>query len=110
MRKQLAAGARSLSAAVDFVLTNAKRDPNAVFAGSVPYLKLAGIVLCGWQMARAMLAAARDKTTDPSFATAKIATARFYAEHVLPQASALEVAILSAKGGEGVLALSEEQF
>jgi len=95
---------------VEFVLANAKRDPNAVFAGSVPYLKLAGIVLSGWQMARAMLVAARDEASDPSFYGAKIATARFYAEHLLPQAAALEVAILSAKGDEGVLALSEDQF
>ena len=34
-----------------------KADPNAVFAGSVPYLMLAGNVLAGWQMARALLAA-----------------------------------------------------
>jgi 3-(methylthio)propanoyl-CoA dehydrogenase len=110
MRERLAAGARSLSAVVDFVLANAKGDPNAVFASSVLYLKLAGIVLCGWQMGRAMLAAERREASDPAFFAAKIATARFYAEHVLPQAAALEVAILSARGGEGVFALSEEQF
>ncbi len=110
MRARLSAGARSLSAVVDFVLANAKRDPNAVFAGSVPYLQLAGIVLCGWQMARAMLVAASRESTDPSFYGAKIATARFYAEHVLPRAAALEAAIVSARGGEGVLALAEDQF
>jgi alkylation response protein AidB-like acyl-CoA dehydrogenase len=110
MREQLARGRQSLSAVVDYVVANAKGDPNAVFAGSVPYLKLAGIVLCGWQMARALLAAAKHEASDPSFFGAKIATARFYAEHVLPQASALEAAITSANGAEGVLALSEEQF
>ncbi|WP_018433358.1 acyl-CoA dehydrogenase [Paraburkholderia atlantica] len=110
MRTQLAQGQRALGAVVDFVVTNAKSDPNAVFAGSVPYLKLAGIVLGGWQMARAQLAAAARRDEDPAFHDAKIATARFYAEHVLPQAAALEVSIVSAKGGEGVLALSEDQF
>ncbi|MEX3811816.1 acyl-CoA dehydrogenase [Paraburkholderia sp. BR13439] len=110
MRTQLAEGQRALGAVVDFVVANAKGDPNAVFAGSVPYLKLAGIVLGGWQMARAQLAAAARRDEDPAFHDAKIATARFYAEHVLPQAAALEVAIVSAKGGEGVLALSEDQF
>ncbi|SMG15911.1 acyl-CoA dehydrogenase [Paraburkholderia susongensis] len=110
MKTQLAQGQRAMSAVVDFVVANAKGDPNAVFAGSVPYLKLAGIVLGGWQMARAMLAAAVRRDADPAFHDAKIATARFYAEHVLPQAAALEVAIVSAKGGEGVLALSEDQF
>ncbi|MBB5409507.1 hypothetical protein HDG34_003449 [Paraburkholderia sp. HC6.4b] len=110
MRTQLAQGQRALGAVVDFVVANAKGDPNAVFAGSVPYLKLAGIVLGGWQMARAQLAAATKRDEDRAFHDAKIATARFYAEHVLPQATALEVAIVSAKGGEGVLALSEDQF
>ncbi|WP_296655625.1 acyl-CoA dehydrogenase [Paraburkholderia sp.] len=110
MQKHLAAGQQALASVVDYVLANAKRDPNAVFAGSVPYLMLAGIVLGGWQMARAMLASARLKPEDPAFHGAKIATAQFYAEHVLPQAVALETAIVSAKGDEGVLALSVDQF
>jgi 3-(methylthio)propanoyl-CoA dehydrogenase len=110
MQKQLAQGHRSLEAAVEFVIANIKRDPNAVFAGSVPYLKLAGLVLGGWQMARALLAAADKREEDPSFYGAKIATAQFYAEHLLPQAAALETSIVSAKGNEGVLALAEDQF
>ncbi|MFM0468233.1 acyl-CoA dehydrogenase [Paraburkholderia strydomiana] len=110
MKKYLGQGKRSLSAAIDFVVANTKEDPNAVFAGSVPYLKLAGIVLGGWQMARALLVAAQKRDEDPAFYSAKIATAQFYAEHVLPLASALEASIVSAKGGEGVLALSADQF
>jgi alkylation response protein AidB-like acyl-CoA dehydrogenase len=110
MRKQLVNGQRSFAAVLEYVLANATRDPNAVFAGSVPYLKLAGIVFCGWQMARALLAAVAHEASDPSFYGAKIATARCYAEHVLPQAVALEAAITSAKGSEGVLVLSEDQF
>jgi alkylation response protein AidB-like acyl-CoA dehydrogenase len=110
MKQHLAQGHRSLSAAVDFVLANTKGDPNAVFAGSVPYLKLAGIVLGGWQMARALFVAAQKRDEDPAFYGAKIATAQFYAEHVLSQASALEASIVSAKGGESVLALSDDQF
>jgi alkylation response protein AidB-like acyl-CoA dehydrogenase len=110
MKRYLAQGHRSLSAAVDFVLANTKSDPNAVFAGSVPYLNLAGIVLGGWQMARALLVAADKRDEDPAFYGAKIATAQFYAEHMLPQAAALEASIVSAKGGESVLALSDDQF
>ena len=110
MKQYLAQGHRSLSAVVDFVVANTKGDPNAVFAGSVPYLKLAGIVLGGWQMARALLVAAGKRDEDPSFYGAKIATAQFYAEHVLPLASAFEASIVSAKGGESVLALSDDQF
>jgi 3-(methylthio)propanoyl-CoA dehydrogenase len=110
MRKHLALGQEALASVVDFVLAKAKSDPNAVFAGSVPYLKLAGIVLGGWQMARAMLASQRLMPEDPKFHGAKIATAQFFAQHVLPQAVALEAAIVSANGSEGVLALTEDQF
>ncbi|MFD1560750.1 acyl-CoA dehydrogenase [Paraburkholderia silviterrae] len=110
MRRHLSQGREALAAAVDYVLDHAKRDPNAVFAGGVPYLKLAGIVLGGWQMARALLASARLFAENPAFHGAKIATAQFYAEHVLPQAVALQAAIVGAKGGEGVLALDAEQF
>ena len=42
---------------VDFVAGNTKASPNAVFAGSVPYLMLAGNLMAGWQMARALLVA-----------------------------------------------------
>ncbi|AOJ68120.1 MULTISPECIES: acyl-CoA dehydrogenase [Burkholderia] len=110
MKAQLEDGARALSAVVDFVVANVKGDPNAVFAGSVPYLKLAGVVLCGWQMARALLAAQQKRADDPKFYDAKIAIAQFYAEHILAQASGLEASIVGAKGGQGVFALTEDQF
>jgi hypothetical protein len=110
MKAQLGNGSRALSNAIDFIVSTTKRDPNAVFVGSVPYLKLAGIVLCGWQMGRALVAATRHRAEDPAFYDAKIAIAQFYAEHVLVQAGALEASIVSAKSGESVLALTEEQF
>jgi hypothetical protein len=39
------------------VAGNTKASPNAVFAGSVPYLMLAGNLVAGWQLARALLVA-----------------------------------------------------
>ncbi|RQH06457.1 acyl-CoA dehydrogenase [Paraburkholderia dinghuensis] len=110
MGAQLKKGAESLANVVDYVVANTKRDPNAVFMGSVPYLKLAGIVLCGWQMARALLAAHANRADDPAFHDAKIAIAQFYAEHILPQAGGLEASILAARNGESALAMSEDQF
>ncbi|MGG1947970.1 acyl-CoA dehydrogenase [Trinickia sp. NRRL B-1857] len=107
---QLEAGRGALARVVEFVVKHAKSDPNAVFAGSVPYLKLAGIVLGGWQMARAALVAQGRKADDPSFFGAKILTAQFFAEHVLPYAAALETSIVSAKGGQGWLAFDGDQF
>ncbi|MEN2474898.1 acyl-CoA dehydrogenase [Burkholderia sp. GS2Y] len=110
MKAQLEKGARALSSVVDYVVANVKQDPNAVFAGSVPYLKLAGVVLCGWQMARALVAAQANRASDPAFFDAKIAIAQCYAEHVLVQAGGLEASIVGAKGNESVLALTEDQF
>jgi hypothetical protein len=44
------------------------------------------------------------------FYDSKIATAHFFADHILPHAVALEASIVSAKNNEGMLALSEDQF
>ncbi|MBB3014113.1 acyl-CoA dehydrogenase [Cupriavidus alkaliphilus] len=94
VQAQLAKGRAALEAVVEFVVATAKSDPNAVFAGSVPYLKLCGIVFSGWQFGRAMLAANAKRAEDPGFYDAKIATAHFFAQHILPQASALHAAIV----------------
>jgi 3-(methylthio)propanoyl-CoA dehydrogenase len=66
--------------------------------------------LCGWQLARAMLVSHAKLKEDERFHSAKIATAEFYAEHILSHAPAIEASIVSANGKLGVLALSEEQF
>ena len=81
--------------AVAHVLTHAKNDPNNVFAGSVLYLKLAALTLSAWHSARAALAAESLRSTDEEFYAAKIGTASFYIQHLLPQASALAAAITS---------------
>ena len=108
VQAQLAKGRAALEAVVEFVVANTKSDPNAVFAGSVPYLKLCGIVFSGWQLGRAMLAADAKRAEDPGFHDAKIATAHFFAEHVLSQASGLRDAIVA--GSAPVNAVSPEQF
>ena len=110
MHRRLADGREALANVVAYVLETAKRDPNAVFAGSVFYLKLAGIVLSGWQMARALLVAQRKRAEDPLFYGAKIATAHCFSEYVLTQARGLETAIVCAHGDDPLLALSEAQF
>lgn len=109
--RQLAAGSVALEDVVNFVVTNFKVDIKAVFAGSVPYLKLAGLVLGGWQMARAALIAEQKLQADDgdaSFYKAKIATARFFADHLLSAAHGLRSSIVD--GSAGVLAMSEDQF
>ena len=108
---RLAAGLDSLEAAVVWLVEASKADPRATYAGSVPYLMLCGTVLAGWQMGRAALAAGTGLASgsqDKAFLEAKIATARFYADHILSKAAGLSSSIVD--GAPGVLALSEDAF
>ncbi len=111
LRGQLSSGAAAVGEAVDFILAKAGSEPRVAFAGAVPFLKLMGVVAGGWQMARAALAAEQRLAagaSDKPFYQAKIATARFFGEHVLTQAPGLRAAVVG--GGEAVMALGEDQF
>ncbi len=111
IHKRLAAASVALEHVVDYIAVTAKSDIKAAFAGSVPYLKLAGVVFGGWQMARAALIASRKIDAaegDVAFYSAKLNTARYFADHFLAQAEASRAAIV--EGSIGVLALAEEQF
>ena len=87
-----------------------KASPNAVFAGSVPYLMLAGNLMAGWQLARALLVAQDELKAgvDASFMTAKIITARFYADHLLSKAPGMRDSIV--EGSDSVMAMALESF
>ncbi len=107
---QLKAARESFLTVVDFVVANVKANPNAVFAGSVPYLMLAGNLVAGWQMGRALMVA-EDKLAageDATFMTAKVATARFYGDHILARVASLRDTILN--GGDSVSAMPLDAF
>jgi alkylation response protein AidB-like acyl-CoA dehydrogenase len=109
--KRLSSGLQAVEESVDFILATAGKDPNAAFAGAVPFLKLMGIVAGGWQLGRAALICegkVKNKEGDQAFYSAKIATARFFADHVLSQAPGLAATV--AQGAASVMALSDEQF
>ena len=109
LKNQFSPGVQALADCVEFIVASSAKDPRPAFAGAVPFLKLMGIVAGGWQMGRAALAAERTlQSGDRSFLEAKIATARFYADHVLVQAPALRNTVVN--GAAGVMALSEDQF
>jgi alkylation response protein AidB-like acyl-CoA dehydrogenase len=95
---------------VDFVVAGAKTSPNAVFSGSVPYLMLAGNLVAGWQMGRALLAAEAALATgeDTVFMQSKITTARFYADHILVKAPGLRDSIVD--GADSVTELALDAF
>ena len=101
-----------LEKTIAWVLETWPTDPRAVLAGAVPLLNLFGIVAGGWQSARAALAAADHLSAgdndEPGFYRAKIGTMRFYADHVLSQASGLAHTIMH--GAAGVLALEDDAF
>ncbi len=109
-RENLKRAIDGLTVATQWVVDTFPKDPNAVAAVSVPFLKLWGTVAGGWLMARAALIADAKLAGggDADFCRAKIITARFYAEHILPQAGGLVSAVTG--GAASVLALTEEQF
>jgi butyryl-CoA dehydrogenase len=107
----LKSAAASYLEVVSYVSAQYKSDIRAVFAGSVPYLKLAGLVIGGWQMARAAqiaLTRLKENTGDAAFFKAKIVTARFFADHLLSQVSGIAHSI--TLGADAVLAVSNDDF
>jgi len=107
MAKRLKAARAAFIDVVEFVAANTKAHPNDVFAGSVPYLMLAGNLMAGWQMGRALLAAqdAVARGEDVPFMQAKITTARFYADHLLTKVPGLRDSIVEGAGCVTALAL-----
>jgi len=108
--KRLTAARRAFIEVVEFVAGQTRSAPNAVFAGSVPYLMLAGNLVAGWQLARSLLVAEElAKTgTDVAFMHAKVATARFYAEHILNKVPGVRDSIVD--GADSVTALAIDAF
>ena len=107
----------ALEQAIRYVVENYGKDIEGVSVGAVPMLKLFGIVAAGWQLLRSALishqrlAAPKGSGSggggfDAGFYEAKIMTSRFYADHVLSQASGLAHSIIhgsAAALADGVL-------
>ena len=108
--KRLKAAREAFVDVVNFVAGNTKASPNAVFAGSVPYLMLAGNLMAGWQLARALLVAQGELKAgvDADFMKAKIITARFYADHLLSKAPGIRDSIVD--GADSVTAMALDAF
>ena len=105
----LGCGMYALTEATEWLLSNYEAHPQAAAAGAVPFLKLAGTVAGGWLMARsALVAFERLRDADDGFYAAKLITARYFAEHVLPEANSYRDAIVN--GSESVLAMHEALF
>ena len=110
-RAALTAAVAALERATQWLVDHYRARPEAAAAVAVPYLKLFGTVAGGWLMARAWLLAAQQLQapgTDRAFLEAKQATARFYLEHLLPQATALADTVTG--GASAVFALDPGAF
>ena len=107
---QLATAIDAQAAATDYILAILAQDMSAALGAAVNYLMLTGYVAGGWQMARAALVASelQGAGEQGKFYAAKITTARFYAEHLLPRAAALGATIEAGTGS--LMALSEDQL
>jgi alkylation response protein AidB-like acyl-CoA dehydrogenase len=104
----LAAAVGKLRETVQWVSKTFPANPAAVAAGSVYVLKLMGITLGGWMLARGAEIASRQLAKgegEAGFLKSKILTARFFADHVMSQSASLGTAI--TRGSESVLAVEE---
>ncbi|MFM8575990.1 MAG: acyl-CoA dehydrogenase [Limnohabitans sp.] len=110
MGKRLKAAREAFIDVVDFIAANTRSNPNAAFSGSVPYLMLAGNLVAGWQMGRALLVALMPEAQaqDAAFMAAKVTTARFYADHILSKVPGIRDGIVEGAGS--VTALPLEAF
>jgi len=109
IRVALTGGVEQLQAATTWLLEQGPLDPNTAGSASVNLLMLAGVVVGGWQMARAALAIVNGAASDdPNFAEAKVQTVRFYALHIMPKARGLADAAMA--DADAVMGLPEESF
>jgi alkylation response protein AidB-like acyl-CoA dehydrogenase len=112
LASQYSAAVDALERAIGYVVENYATNLSAVSVGAVPLLKLFGIVAGGWQLLRSALISQQrldapgSEGADAAFYEAKIMTARFYADYLLPQAAGLAHSIMHGAAGalaEGVL-------
>jgi 3-(methylthio)propanoyl-CoA dehydrogenase len=87
IRGELTKQLDELQSATEWMLRAARKDPNAILAGSSPYLRMWGLVLGGWLLARSALAA--PAAGDSEVTATQLVLARFYAEQLLPQVAGL---------------------
>ncbi|MDH5521435.1 MAG: acyl-CoA dehydrogenase, partial [Acidimicrobiia bacterium] len=113
--EELAVFGRNLDAAADtarratrWLIENGMADPNDALAASSPYLRLLGTVVCGGLAAKAALAAVANEGDDPAFLRARLVSAKFFGEQLLPTAEGLAGAVMA--GADDLFALSAEQL
>lgn len=101
-----ARGFGALQLATAFIAEKGLSDPEEAGAAATDYLRLFGLVAMGYMWARASLIAVQNLGGDEAdFYGAKLATARFFMERILPQAGAL---LFTIKAGKAAMMDMEE--
>jgi len=111
IRNAVATGHKRLEEATNWLLGKAQDEPPVVYLAAFDYLMLAGTVIGAWQMGRAAEIAHKklaDKAGNADFYKAKIITARFYAEEILPRSAGYLEAATS--DSSSAMELPEDQF
>jgi hypothetical protein len=98
MHKNLAKAIESLRLSGDWMLKKAKEDVvSAAAASATPFLRLMSTAVGGYCLIKSAMLAQEDLASrrgDADFLAGKVATARFFAEHALPQCAALAVTVM----------------
>ncbi|MEO5641163.1 MAG: acyl-CoA dehydrogenase C-terminal domain-containing protein [Sphingomicrobium sp.] len=100
-----------LQGATMWLAQNGMANPNNIGAGAYAYMQLMGIVTLGWMWLKMAKASNRLKDQpgeDRAFHETKLATARFYADRELANASAFRRKVEA--GADSVMALPVEAF
>ena len=106
IRDELSRQLDGLQKATEWMLRTGMSDPNAVLSGSSPYLRMWGLCVSGWLLARSAIAGAA--TGDAELAETQLVLARFYAEQLLPQSAGLLSA--ATAGSRDLFALDAAQL
>ena len=109
--RALEEGTQKLSEAGLWLGSRLAAEPNDAAAGATPFMRLAGVVIGGYYLARSAQVAQRlldSEDGDTDFLTDKIATALFYAEQVMPTVYGLVPAI--TQGAERLFAIPNERL
>jgi len=97
--------------AIALILAKAATNKEEIGAASVDYLMYSGYIILAWFWARIAFTATeklRASDTEQNFYAAKLITARFYFERMLPRTESHRRAMLA--GGDSLMALDEQHF
>lgn len=108
MAKTLSESIKEIDVTTDWLVKNHGESIELPGSVAVNFLMGTGTIIAGWLLAKSALIAQQKKSEDAEFYDAKVTTARFYFEQIMPRATAYFTAVHA--GSETIMALSVEQF